>query len=60
MYGASSYDVSGNAVASILTKTLGLHSHWGLSSAFDFVEAFSGYIYSFNTFCLIVELTYYN
>eukprot|EP01035_Chromulina_nebulosa_P038065 gene38065-51415_t len=38
MYG-NSYDTgTGGGISSTLAKTMGLHSHWGLSAAFDVLE----------------------
>ena len=38
MYG-NSYDVgAGGGISSTLAKTMGLHSHWGLSAGFDVLE----------------------
>lgn len=43
---SSTYDVSGkDGVAATLAKTIGLHSHWGFSAGFDFIEAFTGDFY---------------
>jgi len=39
MYG-NSYDIGANGgISSTLAKTMGLHSHWGLSAGFDLLEA---------------------